>query len=253
MRWKHAALTSCFLLSSTIMAPAETFRLETIVYQDDQSCKYTLSRPDWKSRLNDLLRVIIDTNIQYVRLEQQGGIIIENIGTASNMVRFKTVYKGMAGDGYGREVLHETINVEGVSFIGSKGITIKVSKSNHVTKPYLSGSFITCDPMSVPSDVPLSVEDMKKMEVNALRQFEQKFGDSIDDLTGIGAKAASGSLGKIAGPVVDRRIDQSVAESKAMRNEAFKTDNLSGIEREAAGRVQRNNFCNSFWSGGGGC
>jgi hypothetical protein len=253
MRWKYGALVGCFLMSGTAITVAETFRLETVVYQEDQSCKYTLSRPDWKSHLNDLLRAIVDLNIQYVRLEQQGSILIQDVPDNKSMTRFKTIYRGMASDGYGGETLHEIIEIEGISFIGSKGITIKVTNSNHATKSYLSGSFITCDPVSVPNDIPLSVEDMKKMEVNALRKFEQKMGDAADDITAIGVKAAAGSLGKFAGNVVERSIDQKISESKNLRNEAFKNNNLSGIERISVDRIQRENFCNTFWSGGGGC
>ncbi len=174
MRWKYVPLTGCFMICGTLIASAETFRLETIVYQEDQSCRYKLARPDWKSHLNDLVRAIVDLNIQYVRLEQQGSVLIEDVPGNKNMARFKTVYRGMASDGYGGETLHEIIEIQGISFVGSKGITIKVTKSNHVTGPYLSGSFITCDPVSVPEDVPLSLGNMKKMETEALSRFEPK-------------------------------------------------------------------------------
>lgn len=84
-------------------------------------------------------------------------------------------------------------------------------------------------------------------------RFEQKLADGIDTVTGLGAKAATGVLGRVGGTVIKKRIDESVAESKNTRNEAFKTDDYSYIERRTMERIERDNFCNTFWSGGGGC
>ncbi|WHA39747.1 hypothetical protein [Agrobacterium larrymoorei] len=252
-RWSQFALiASLFLMSDAQQSKAEMFRLETFVDASDDSCKYSISRPDWKARVNDLLRDIVETNIQHVRLVQDGSIVLSNVGRG-HMVKFKTVYKGMAVDGNGGgEMVHEIVEVEGLAFMGTDKLVVKVTKSNSPLKTYLSGKFITCEPMSVPGDIPLSLDDMKKLEINKVRQAELKFGDAVDDLSRIGVKAVSEPLGKIAGFVVDDTIGQSLEENKARRHERLNTKSLSFVEKERAANAERTAICNVLW-GSGGC
>jgi|EndMetStandDraft_8_1072994.scaffolds.fasta_scaffold00487_9 hypothetical protein len=251
--WQFALIASLFLMSDSQQSQAEMFRLETFVDATDDSCKYSISRPDWKTKVNDLLKDIVEANIQHVRLMQDGSIVLSNIGRGQ-MVKFKTVYKGMAVDGNGGgELVHEIIEIEGLALMGTDKLVVKVTKSNSPLKTYLSGKFITCEPMSVPGDIPLSLDDMKKLEINKVRQAELKFGDVVDDLTRIGVKAVAEPLGKIAGFVVEEQIGQSIEENKARRHERLKTKNLSFVERQRAANAERTNICNSVWSNGGGC
>lgn len=231
-------------MSGTVMASAETFRLETMVYQEDQSCKYTLSRPDWKSKIGDILRPILDINIQYVRLKQAKNITVSNIGKGQ-AVKFNTVYQGMEVDSYGREKLYEIINIEGVAFLGKDSIVVKVTSTNHAAKPFLSGKFVTCEPVSVPEDAPLSLEDMKKLEINRLRDFERKFGDALDDATGLGLKQAANAAGPAKG-LIKKGIDSYVADSKKARNEALKSPNTSALEWSSHRAAEGTYYCNTY-------
>ncbi|MGQ2918154.1 MULTISPECIES: hypothetical protein [Rhizobium] len=244
MRWKYAALVSCFFISDTGMAPAETFRLEAVVQQEDQSCKYTLSRPDWKSKIGDLLRTLLEINIQYVRLEQARNVVVTNIGQGQ-AVKFSTVYKGMALDGDGGEIVHEIINIEGVALLGKDNIVVKVTNTNHVFKPFLSGRFITCEPVSVPADTPLSLEDMRKMETNRLREFETNIGDAMDHATGFGLKQAANAAGP-AKSLIKKGIDSYVDGSKRTRNEALKSSDTSALEWSNHRAIERNHYCNTY-------
>lgn len=252
-RWSQFALiASLFLMSDAQQSQAEMFRLETFVDASDDGCKYSISRPDWKTKVNDLLRDIVAANIQHVRLVQDGSILLSDIGRGQ-LVKFKTVYKGMAVDGIGGgELVHEIVEVEGLAFMGTDKLVVKVTKSNSPLKTYLSGKFITCEPVSVPGDIPLSLDDMKKLEINKVRQAELKFGDAVDDLTRVGVKVISEPLGKIAGFVVEEQIGQRIEENEAKRHERLTTKSLSFVEKERAANAERTAMCNALW-GSGGC
>ncbi|KXG87606.1 hypothetical protein [Agrobacterium bohemicum] len=244
MNWKLKSLMFVFLVSTQSAVRSEVFRLETIVYQEDQSCKYTLSRPDWQHSIKDLLRDILNINIQYVRLEPQR-MLVTNLGNG-NAVKFKTKYRGMSGDD--NNEIYEIIEIEGMAILGKDGIFIKVTNTNHVTKPYLSGKFITCEPVSVPHDARLTLEDMKKMETNRVREFERKSAGALDEATGFMLKRAADTTGS-AKHLIKSRIDAYVEETKTHREKGLKSKDTSALEWSNHRAIEAQYNCNILFGG----
>ena len=247
----RAPLSCTFLLSLLFTTPSTAeeaaYRIVTMVSYSHE-CTYRVEKQNWLASLDTILRNWVGEWVYGVEIRETKGVQTNNIDEFR--ATFNKTYELYAEDGYGKKVLYKVIELKGIASSSPDMVFIKVNNDayagGNMNQPVKLMKCKSSETEGLSNEERINL--LKSHETQRLRELETSIGDTVDDATSIGAKAAAGLLP--LGAVTEPLIDAAVERSKAERAKNVNNSSPSALENANSRQIESREMCNSFLGAG---